>query len=578
MAFKVIAIVGARLNSSRLPKKHLLDLAGKPLIAHIFERLETVKELAHVVLATTDDAYNKPLMDWAKSQNKEAIAYQGDVNDVVGRVDAIVEMYRPDAFFYVCGDSPLVEPATFTLMVNVLKKRPTADMVLISPKYGKRVIHEGFDLYTYPFWKRVVAASCESEEREHLGYSRRKLDYDPIECEDEPIFYQLSHRLSVDTPSDYRFMTDIYQRWQKNYPQTSQVSLRWVIEQLQNDSHLRQVNQSVKQKTAWEHSAPILLVTAVGPDIGLGHLRRILVAAKALQDRESAAVQLLILGAPWRHPDLVLLPHYFCTEQAFVDALRSMISSKKFFALVLDLPHRYLSDEACQFLDVLRRDHVRLVSIDFSLPPQACDLNWVPSFFMAPSQRTEMKNRFGWDTLLLPQTQPRSLWKPNSRLLVLAGGSDPFDWASHLAPDLDRTLPKETQIIWVQGPFAAPPTLPDEPRLAWDVYCNPENLENLMRTCSYGLVLYGVSFFECLHEGLACVVVTSNVNLEERLSLEAANVACVIKNHRLAAREVQALIQNETRSRAFCQKALQLLDGQGACRLAKAIVTLEPMS
>ena len=43
---KVLAVIGARLNSSRLPRKHLLDLAGEPLIARIFQRLEATPEIA----------------------------------------------------------------------------------------------------------------------------------------------------------------------------------------------------------------------------------------------------------------------------------------------------------------------------------------------------------------------------------------------------------------------------------------------------------------------------------------------------------------------------------------------------
>ena len=71
MARKVAAVIGARLNSSRLPGKQLLPLAGRPLIAHIVERLRHVEGLDQIVLATTADDFNKPLRDWAATSGVE---------------------------------------------------------------------------------------------------------------------------------------------------------------------------------------------------------------------------------------------------------------------------------------------------------------------------------------------------------------------------------------------------------------------------------------------------------------------------------------------------------------------------
>ena len=60
---KVLAVVAARLNSSRLPGKQLLDLAGEPLIERLFQRLQQVAEIDQLVLATTADPYNQPLLE-----------------------------------------------------------------------------------------------------------------------------------------------------------------------------------------------------------------------------------------------------------------------------------------------------------------------------------------------------------------------------------------------------------------------------------------------------------------------------------------------------------------------------------
>ena len=87
----ILTIVGARLNSSRLPAKHLLELYGKPLISRVFERLSPLPGTK--VLATTADEYNHPLVEWAKDNSVDCCAYTGDVDDLMGRIDHVVRVH-----------------------------------------------------------------------------------------------------------------------------------------------------------------------------------------------------------------------------------------------------------------------------------------------------------------------------------------------------------------------------------------------------------------------------------------------------------------------------------------------------
>ncbi|MDJ0837239.1 MAG: NTP transferase domain-containing protein [Acidobacteriota bacterium] len=294
----VIAFVGARLSSSRLPGKHLLDLAGKPLIERLFERLERIPSLDRAVLATTDEAVNQPLIDWARATGRACFAWPGDVNDLVGRIDAAVKETAPSVLFYICGDCPLIEPTLIERMIAALKHHPSADFVRVRGEKGKKVIHQGIDAYPISTWRRLVSASTLPHEREHVGAATAKFADQAsfIYIEDEPIFFSMEHRLSVDTPSDYRFMSQVYRDWHAEHPDDSIVDLRHVIRRLQTEPQLRAVNAEVKQKGVLEQSLPVLLVTAADDTVGLGHLRRMLPPARALQDGAAAGVQMLIQG------------------------------------------------------------------------------------------------------------------------------------------------------------------------------------------------------------------------------------------------------------------------------------------
>ena len=103
---KTIAIVGARLNSSRLPGKHLLHLAGKPMIERLWCRLTSSKEIDDIILATTADDYNRPLVNWSQDQNVNCFTFEGDVNDLMGRLDAVINTFQPQYIVYICGDCP----------------------------------------------------------------------------------------------------------------------------------------------------------------------------------------------------------------------------------------------------------------------------------------------------------------------------------------------------------------------------------------------------------------------------------------------------------------------------------------
>ena len=59
----VIGVVQARMGSSRLPGKAMAELAGKPLIWHMIDRMRRVKGLDEIVLATSTDPRNGPLVD-----------------------------------------------------------------------------------------------------------------------------------------------------------------------------------------------------------------------------------------------------------------------------------------------------------------------------------------------------------------------------------------------------------------------------------------------------------------------------------------------------------------------------------
>lgn len=101
-----VAIVQARLNSQRFPRKMLADLNGKPVLGWVIDRLKQSKLLHQIVVATPDGE----LAEFAQERGCWAYLDTGDPNNVLGRYIRAANWCNAEVVVRVCGDCPLVDP------------------------------------------------------------------------------------------------------------------------------------------------------------------------------------------------------------------------------------------------------------------------------------------------------------------------------------------------------------------------------------------------------------------------------------------------------------------------------------
>jgi spore coat polysaccharide biosynthesis protein SpsF (cytidylyltransferase family) len=106
---RIGAIVQARTGSSRLPRKVLLELAGKPLLLHVLDRLARARELDAIVVATSAEPADDAVAALCAAHGTPCV--RGPHEDVAARVALAAREHRLDAFVRVSGDSPLIDPA-----------------------------------------------------------------------------------------------------------------------------------------------------------------------------------------------------------------------------------------------------------------------------------------------------------------------------------------------------------------------------------------------------------------------------------------------------------------------------------
>ncbi|WP_114861015.1 cytidylyltransferase domain-containing protein [Azospirillum brasilense] len=162
---RVVCISQARMTSTRLPGKVLMDAAGQPLLAHHLDRLARCRTLDALVLATTVNGTDDPVADLAGSLGVPV--FRGDEQDVLGRFAGAAAMAGADVVVRVTADCPLIDPALVDrLVMEFLEAAPPLDYLgLDVGRFPRGLDAEAF---TRAALDEAAANATDPAEREHV--------------------------------------------------------------------------------------------------------------------------------------------------------------------------------------------------------------------------------------------------------------------------------------------------------------------------------------------------------------------------------------------------------------------------
>src|SRR5689334_213909 len=116
----LVAVVQARYSSRRLPGKVLQEVAAKPLLAYLLERLARCSTLRGIVVATSVEKSDDAIARFCIERGIEL--YRGPLADVLGRFVGAAETLNLDALVRINGDSPLLDPAIVDQAVELFEQ------------------------------------------------------------------------------------------------------------------------------------------------------------------------------------------------------------------------------------------------------------------------------------------------------------------------------------------------------------------------------------------------------------------------------------------------------------------------
>ena len=216
----VLIVVQARVGSTRLPGKVLMDLGGKPLLARILERLERVRTPSRVVVATTTDRQDDSIVALCRGLGIEA--FRGHPSDLLDRHYQAAVAFGAHRVAKIPSDCPLIDPE---VVDRVLARFARGDCDYASNLHPASY-PDGNDVEVIrtaalqAAWREAVLPM----EREHttpfLWERPERFRLANVLWDNETSLqdFSLTHRWTVDYPEDYEFVRCIFEELYPNNP------------------------------------------------------------------------------------------------------------------------------------------------------------------------------------------------------------------------------------------------------------------------------------------------------------------------------------------------------------------------
>jgi spore coat polysaccharide biosynthesis protein SpsF len=575
----VVAIVQARMGSTRLPGKVLRTIAGKPLLWHVVHRLGRCRTLDAIVIATSTNPRDDAIESFCREENIEIV--RGPEDNVLARFALAAERTTADVIVRVSADAPFLDAGFIDHMVDALIAE-AGDYVLIAP--GELCAHEGVDPFSRRALDKLIREAADDPiAREHVtGYFKLHPDFVRIvHAAPDARLARKPQRLTVDTPDDLAFIETLHERLNAKAGEASLADLLLLLER---EPHLAAMNAHVRQKTLEAQGGLALIRCDGGGMLGFGHVKRSLTLARALRDREGLGVLFALNGEEDAAKTIraggfetIVLPR---TSQT--TAFMTLVGDKKPDILIADVRTNLSRDMLARLatrIGVIATiddgSDRRLAATHAYYPPvpQIENLSW---------KGAHTNVRIGWEWALLgfdparlPPLAPRDSVRPT--VVVSMGGSDPLDLTRLAARALMRiTAPFRARFIIGPG-FRNAPALTREIEALSPGFETVQGVNDLgaeFAAADLALVTFGVTAYELAALGVpALYFALSGDHALSASSFENAGMGMVLGLGRTLraddiARATWQLLQDEERRHDMRAAGLTTMDGKAGERIA----------
>src|SRR6185436_6547922 len=195
---RVVALVQARMGSTRLPGKVLKPIAGQPLLWHILHRLKACRLLEEIAVATSTNSADDAIVDWCNAQGVTVV--RGPENDVLARTARAAEKLDADIIVQASSDVPFIDAGLVDHLVATLIEQD-GDYVVMGDETGQ----EGVEAFSRRALDRLMmdAAHDPAARAQVTGYFRLHPEFvRVVHAQPYGLESNKQGHLTVDTPDD----------------------------------------------------------------------------------------------------------------------------------------------------------------------------------------------------------------------------------------------------------------------------------------------------------------------------------------------------------------------------------------
>lgn len=239
---RVNAIIQARMGSTRLPGKVLVKIEDVPILEHIIRRLNSVKAINDIIVATSDKQEDDAIAEYCR---KNAIpCVRGSEENVLERFALAAKKYPADIYIRATGDNPMID---IGLINDTLEFFMARDLTYSC--YKGYPLGSGVEVFTADALAQAVEHADKDFEIEHVtpymyqSMPGRRVEYFISNTDDSGI------RMTVDTEEDLAFAKEMFKRL---YKTNKLFGINEIKQVFAEEHELLNINSKVHQKKIGE--------------------------------------------------------------------------------------------------------------------------------------------------------------------------------------------------------------------------------------------------------------------------------------------------------------------------------------
>lgn len=241
---KTVAIIQARMGSTRLPGKVLMKLQGHTVLYHVIERVKQAKLIDEIIVATTTLSEDDVLVEQAELYGVRV--FRGSSENVLSRYYEAARQSKAEVVVRITSDCPLIDPIIVDEVIEYYKNHSYSIVTNAGNILNKRTFPRGMDVEVFSR-KALELANQNTTIPYHLEHVTPYI----YEVLNNTYYFNsaLNHsryRLTLDTVEDFELLTQIYNYL---YINKHDFYLNEILHLLETNSKLNHLNNHIEQKT-----------------------------------------------------------------------------------------------------------------------------------------------------------------------------------------------------------------------------------------------------------------------------------------------------------------------------------------